>query len=143
MRSVPRAVATGSIKFGQLISLPIEHILNRLRYAALVPQVSLTSFLRPGTLFQHSSWRICLVAFALNALRARSGRIDPIETTMCMWLVLTLRAYKCHFQKSKAQEAQEEFTLAACAFCAFLRLAFLVLSASIRVNPRLIRSSYL
>jgi hypothetical protein len=45
---------------------------------------------------QQPSCRICLVAFPLNAVSARSGFIDPIDTTAWTWFVLALTACKCH-----------------------------------------------
>src|SRR6266446_9535911 len=45
--SVPRAVATGSVKVRQFIALRIQHVLNRLRYTSLIPQIPQTPSFSP------------------------------------------------------------------------------------------------
>ena len=68
MRSVPRAVATGSVaKVAQIISLSIYHVRHSFCDTLFSPQVSLTPFLGPRTrlvwpssILAHLSGRICL-----------------------------------------------------------------------------------
>ena len=66
----------------------------------LIPEASLTPLFRPWavlvsptTILPHLSGGVCL-----EAMRARSGFISPIETTAWTWFVLTLTACKCHLR---------------------------------------------
>ena len=45
--SVPGAIATGSVKVRQFIALRIPHVLNRLRYTSLIPQIPQTPSFSP------------------------------------------------------------------------------------------------
>ena len=89
MRSLPLAVLTSVlVKVRQLIALPIKHVVDRPRDAALIPQMSLATLLGPGAAFMpptairaHLPGRVCL-----ERNERASGFTGPIEPTA--WIAL-------------------------------------------------------
>ena len=78
-----------SLNIRQFVSLPIENSVDSQSEASFIPESSLVPLSAHGLCgsAQLPSCRIRRVAYALNAMRARSGLISPIDTTVCTWLV--------------------------------------------------------
>src|SRR5687767_1396394 len=99
MRSVPRAVATGSVvKVRQIISLSIYHVHHSFCDTLFSPQVSLTPFFGPRTrlplpssILAHLSGRICL-----ERTQSAFGLDRPDGDDYVYVISSDVKSIKCH-----------------------------------------------
>ena len=103
MRSVLGAVTGSVFKVRQLISLPVQYVLDRLSDTSLIPQISFAAFfsprrrvMQPTSILAQLSSRV-----GLERGQARSGFSEPRQTITWTWFVLTFSACKCHLRSSQ------------------------------------------